>query len=97
VHAALEQWRAQPDDLADWIASGAWAMPRRRRLRCVPPAVAMAYRQLGLAPGASPEQVIAARRHLARRHHPDTGGQHAAMVAINTATDTVTGWLSRRG
>ncbi|HEV7128182.1 MAG TPA: hypothetical protein VGN32_12150 [Ktedonobacterales bacterium] len=97
VHAALEQWRAQPDDLSDWIASGTWSPPRRRRMRCVPPTVATAYRQLGLAPGADAEQVAAARRGLARRYHPDTGGQHAAMVAINTASDTVTGWLSRRG
>ena len=96
VREALEQWRARADDLSAWIASGAWSPPRRRRMLCVPPAVATAYRQLGLAPGADAEQVAAARRTLARAHHPDTGGEHAAMVAVNTATDTVTGWLSKR-
>lgn len=95
VRDALEQWRARADDLSAWIASGAWSPPRRR-MRCVPPAIASAYRQLGLPPGANADQVTAARRSLARAHHPDSGGDHAAMVAVNTATDTVTGWLNRQ-
>jgi len=39
--------------------------------------------------------VAAARRALARRAHPDAGGRHESMVAINAATDLVLSWLNR--
>jgi len=62
--------------------------------RALPPAVAAAYRTLDLSPGASAEQVKAARRRLARRHHPDAGGEHAYMAAVNAAADTIFAWLA---
>ena len=42
---------------------------------------------LGLAPGASADEIHAARRRLAKQVHPDAGGDPAAMQAINAAAD----------
>lgn len=92
VGDALDEWRRRPDDLSDYISGGVWNT-RPRRIIIMPAAVTDAYRRLGLRPGASENDVIAARRGLARAHHPDTGGDHRTMVAINTATDTVMSWL----
>jgi hypothetical protein len=57
---------------------------------------------LGVAPGASGEEVAAAYRRLAKRWHPDrAGGQDAArrMAEINAAYDLVRSerWLERSG
>ena len=43
------------------------------------------FRVLGLGRGASADDVRAARRSLARRHHPDAGGDADAMRAVNVA------------
>ncbi len=40
---------------------------------------------LGVARDATAEQIRAARRELARRHHPDAGGDPAVMQRINAA------------
>jgi hypothetical protein len=42
---------------------------------------------LGLGPDATSDHVRAARRELAKRHHPDRGGDPAAMQAVNEAAD----------
>ena len=57
---------------------------------------------LGVAPGASGEEVAAAYRRLAKRWHPDRArGQDAArrMAEINAAYDLVRSerWLERNG
>ena len=57
---------------------------------------------LGVAPGASGDEVAAAYRRLAKRWHPDrAGGQDAArrMAEINAAYDLVRSerWLERSG
>lgn len=52
-------------------------------------ALLAAYQTLYLAPGAPLELVESARRVLARRHHPDAGGDAAVMTAINVAADTI--------
>ena len=44
-------------------------------------------RVLGLGPDATSDDVRAARRELAKRHHPDRGGDPAAMQAVNEAAD----------
>jgi|GEM_PF-1473963 hypothetical protein len=67
-----------------------------RRTLYIPPTVALAYRRLGLPAGTPADQVRAARRQLARQHHPDTGGEHLTMTAINSAVDTVLAWLRQR-
>lgn len=46
-----------------------------------------AFALLGLAPSATAVEVRAARRELARRHHPDQGGDAALMQAVNEAAD----------
>jgi hypothetical protein len=43
--------------------------------------------ELGLAPGATPDDIRAARRRLAKDHHPDRGGDAEYMQAINEAAD----------
>jgi hypothetical protein len=42
---------------------------------------------LGLTAGATADDVRVARRELAKRHHPDRGGDGAAMRAVNEAAD----------
>lgn len=48
---------------------------------------AEAYRVLGLAPGASLEEVRAAYRRLMRRVHPDLGGSSALAAMLNAAKE----------
>lgn len=43
------------------------------------------YEVLGIARGASFEEVRAAYRRACKTHHPDMGGSHEAMVELNTA------------
>ena len=45
------------------------------------------FRVLGLGPDATSDDVRAARRELAKRHHPDRGGDPVAMQAVNEAAD----------
>ena len=42
---------------------------------------------LGLGADASADDVRAARRELAKRHHPDRGGDASSMQAVNEAAD----------
>ncbi len=42
---------------------------------------------LGLGRGATAEDIRAARRRLAKSHHPDQGGDAADMQRINEAAD----------
>lgn len=102
VSDALDQWRrhaANPSASSFTFSTSftgfTYDAGPARSWRYVPASVASAYLRLGLAPGAPRDQVVARRRALARAHHPDVGGDHAAMVAINAATDTVLDWLAR--
>lgn len=96
VGAALAAWQARPIDILESLGAYGWATARRRSVY-VPREVAAAYGRLGLEPGAPAVEVAAARRTLARRAHPDAGGRHESMVAINAATDLVLTWLNRHG
>jgi DnaJ-class molecular chaperone len=60
---------------------------RRRQVRQNRPPVPCdrAYAALGLARGASPEEVKAAHRRLVKRHHPDMGGRAEDFHRINAA------------
>ncbi len=60
----------------------------------VPAHVRDAFALLHLTPSAPPELVAAARRVLARLHHPDFGGDHLLMVDINRAADIAEQWLA---
>jgi hypothetical protein len=94
---ALAAWHRRPFDLDDYLASGIWsAQSSLRRRLALPPYVRAAYDRLGLTISATAEQVQTARRALARRHHPDAGGGHEAMAAINAAADTIVDWLVQR-
>ncbi|HEU5439164.1 MAG TPA: hypothetical protein VFU88_07720 [Ktedonobacterales bacterium] len=111
VAEALDRWHARTETLDDLLRRHArwerWEQRRPHRFvpnsssasagpGVLPPAVAAAYRALDLAPGASVDEVRAARRRLARRHHPDTGGEHARMAAVNAAADTIFAWLAEQ-
>lgn len=88
VGEAFARWRERPLDAGDGL--GEWW-----RGLLLPGEVAAAYAELELPAGAPAEAVKAARRRLARRHHPDAGGEHEAMAAVNAAADTVAAWLVR--
>lgn len=66
----------------------------RRRQQHRPPredAVAAAYKDLFLIPGAPIQLVKAAHKILARQFHPDFGGNHETMIRVNTAFDRIVG------
>jgi hypothetical protein len=96
IGEALDRWIERPITIEEVLR---WerlqTAPRPARPIYVPADVADAYASLGLAPGAPAAAVSTARRTLARRHHPDAGGQHRVMAAINGAADTVMAWLAR--
>lgn len=87
LHAEFEA-AGDADSLA---LLGAW-MDRAGRARPEPPPAgdrpmseAEAYRVLGLAPGASLDEVRAAYRRLMKRVHPDLGGSGALASLLNEA------------
>lgn len=43
----------------------------------------------GAEPGALKAQLLRLRRQLARKYHPDAGGNNEAMAAVNVAMDEV--------
>jgi curved DNA-binding protein CbpA len=47
------------------------------------------YEVLQVSPRAEPDVIRAAYRVLARKHHPDHGGDRSRMVAINDAWDVL--------
>jgi hypothetical protein len=68
---AHPQWRQQPDGE---VPSGAGAMNRAEALDI-----------LGLADGASRDEIVAAHRRLMQRLHPDRGGSTFLAARINEA------------
>ena len=55
------------------------------------------YAELGLPPGAPPEDIAAAYRRLAKAHHPDRGGAEGRMAQLNAAYDLLRAaeWMQR--
>jgi len=74
----LEAW------LALWVDEDAvtWERPPA-------PQLAPAYAALCLTEAAPAELVEAAHRILAKRHHPDHGGDHETMVTLNHAIEVI--------
>jgi DnaJ-class molecular chaperone len=54
------------------------------------------YTVLGVAPGARLEVIKAAHRALARKHHPDLGGDAAKCARVNIAWDVLSDPKRRR-
>jgi DnaJ-class molecular chaperone len=52
------------------------------------------YQVLGLAPGATKEEVEAAYRAAAKAAHPDQGGTDEAMAEVNAARDRIKAFLA---
>jgi len=48
-----------------------------------------ARRMLGVAPGATREEILAAHRRLVAKVHPDAGGSEGLAAELNTARDTL--------
>lgn len=54
------------------------------------------FATLGLSDTASAEEVHAARRALAKRHHPDRGGDAGSMRTVNEAADAALARIAAR-
>ena len=52
-----------------------------------PPGKKNWWEVLGVGPDASREEITAAHRRLATKAHPDSGGSHDAMAALNAAKE----------
>jgi hypothetical protein len=97
-----------PEEKAWWLSAWAYeyltsyiqfGKKRERSQRSpnpssLPQQIAEAYQVLCITPNAPMELVKAAQRVLAKQYHPDRGGSHTAMVAVNNAADIVTNWLA---
>ncbi len=64
-----------------------WRVQDRAGDGTMPETVEQAYRILGLQPGASREEIIAAHRRLMQKVHPDRGGSDFLAAQINRAKE----------
>ena len=62
-----------------------------------PDDVRRALELLELDENASSESIAVRRREMAIRNHPDRGGTHEAMAAVNRAADLLLRWRRRGG
>lgn len=72
---------------------GDWSRPNGRNTEVkasrAPMSREEAYQVLGLAPGASPDQIRAEYRRLMKKMHPDQGGTTYLAARINEAKDVL--------
>lgn len=69
----------------------------RTQLNLIPQEVVEALRVLGLPKDASFDEVYQRYRQLAKRHHPDTGGDSKHFIQINAAYTCVKNWIEAHG
>lgn len=62
-------------------------------LNLMPPAVAQALDVLGLPRDASLREIRQCYRELAKRYHPDTGGDAQQFIRVNDAYTCVIAWI----
>ncbi len=76
-----------------------WRLDAERLARAPPPppppggrmSLQEAYAVLGLAPGASVDEIKQAHRRLMKRAHPDAGGSNARAARLNAAKELLLG------
>jgi DnaJ family protein C protein 19 len=101
VAAGLSPWVARAIRLHGWWAAfrrmtGGTPSPggNERPSQTTPDAAmtrTQAYEILGLAPGASPDEIREAHRRLMRTNHPDSGGSTWIAARLNQARDVLLG------
>jgi DnaJ-domain-containing protein 1 len=113
LRGASEEWRASEERRAARERASnpdGWRTSEERRAssttfapRRYPPEVLAAYNRLGLAPGASIEEVDKKRRELIKRYHPDRFSEpekraraERVTAQINAAHDTIERHLLRK-
>jgi DnaJ-domain-containing protein 1 len=112
LRGASEEWRASEERRAarerasnpdGWRTSDSRASSTTFAPRRYPPEVLAAYNRLGLAPGASIEDVDKKRRELVKRYHPDRFSEpekraraERVTAQINAAHDTIERHLLRK-
>ncbi len=78
--AGQQEWNAAPRTGQQWHSERPQDAPEAPSA-----SLTSAYGVLHLLPSAPPELVTVAYRTLAQLHHPDRGGDAAAMVRLNQA------------
>ncbi len=90
---AWEKWRAVSGSAAGRRSR---SNPQPPPPRSGPMSRAEAYAVLGLRPGASEAEILAAHRRLMRAVHPDGGGSDWVASRVNQARDVLLGPARRR-
>ena len=72
-------------------ATGRWPGRGHARSRAATPEIAAACNLLGVVPGASSADIIAAHRRQIAAAHPDRGGSAEAVHALDAARDLLLG------
>jgi len=98
--ARLQRWASAWASREEWDAiprNGERRRAHSERAQSAPgEALTSAYGVLHLLPSAPPELVTVAYRTLAQLHHPDRGGDAAAMVRLNQAVAILRDGLMKR-
>jgi hypothetical protein len=100
--ARRRQQQQQQEDQARWrdrfnMGSDPFGYRQQAYTHSIPPAVATAFASLFVTPNAPLSVIQAAYRALAKEAHPDTGGSHDRMKAINAAFDLASKWAKQQG